>query len=438
MSDDDQRDDDQDDTSASDESDDSEGTGTDASDTGSSDTDASETDSSAADDSDVASSAPATNPYDDSPSAKAKARAASAGARLAAAKAAKAAVKAAKKQARREEAGVTQSAAERDAEDLAQAQSAEEVLKGSPLGRAATRAGEWTQAHQQLAFGVLGVAIVALLGFLGWSFYTTSQAAAAGALLQDAMEISGAPIVAEGDEAATTSDDDADEDDAPTYATAADRNTAALAAYRRVSSEYPSSQAAAWARLGEGRTLLSQAEYDDARTAYEAAFDHSGDEPVVAWQALEGIGAAYEAQENWAQATSTYERLAALSDHAYESVANYHLARMHAASGDESAALTSFRELVDTLREEGDDGEPPFPYVLAQADQRLRELDPSAAGAGPSLHGAGGGGGGADAEGAGAGSGIDNLSPEQLQELIRRLQSQGAGGAGGAAPTPPE
>ena len=424
MSDDDQRDDDQDDTGTSEQSDD----------TSSDDTDAS--DAPASDDADVASSAPATNPYDDAPSAsaKAKAKAASAGARLAAAKAAKAAVKSAKKQARREEAGVGQSAAERDAEDQAQAQSAEEVLKESPLGRAATRAGEWTQANQQLAFGILGAAIVALLGFLGWSFYTSSQAAAAGALLQDAIEIAGAPIVAEGEEATSSSDDDEDEDDAPTYATAADRDTAALAAYRRVSSEYPSSQAAAWARLGEGRTLLSQAQYDDARTAYEAAFDHSGDEPVVAWQALEGIGAACEAQNDWAQATSAYERLAALNDHAYESVANYHLARMHAAAGDESAALTSFRELVDTLREEGDDGEPPFPYVLAQADQRLRELDPSAAGAGPSLHGAGGGG--ADPEA--GGSGIDNLSPEQLQELIRRLQSQGAGGAGGAAPTPPE
>lgn len=344
----------------------------------------------------------------------------SAGARLAAAKAAKAAAKAAKKQARRDEAGASQSAAEREAEDLAQAQSAEDVLKESPLGRAATRAGEWTQSNRQLALGIAAAAVVALVGWAGYTLWSVSQARAAGTLLADALEISGAEIVSADD--AADHDDDADEDDAPTFESVEARNTAALAAYRRVSSEYGSSPAAAWARLGEGRTLLAEGEYEDARTAYQAAFDTSGDESVVAWQALEGIGATYEAQSDWEHATSTYERLAALSDHAYESVANYHLARMRAASGDEAAALTSFRELVDALREEGSDGEPPFPYVLAQADQRLRELDPSAVGAGPRL-GAGGGG----AEGEEGGNPLEGLTPEQIQELIQRLQTKSGG-----------
>lgn len=384
---------------------------------------------------DGADAAPAQDDSDASPPSAAstssepttgKSQSASAGARLAAAKAAKAAAKAAKKQARRDEAGTSQSAAEREAEDQAQAQSAEDVLKGSPLGRAATRAGEWTQAHRQLALGVLGVAAIALVGWLGWTYWSGTQAASAGALLADALVISGAEIVAP-DADHATSDDAEHADDVPTYASRDDRNAAALTAYRRVSSEYPSSTAATFARLGEGRTLLAQHEYADARTAYEAAFDSSGDETVVAWQALEGIGASYEAESDWEHATATYERLAALADHAYQSAANYHLARMHAAAGDESAALSSFRELVDTLREEGDEGEPPFPYVLAQADQRLRELDPSAAGAGPTIHG-----GGPEEEG--GGNGLDGLSPEQIQELIQRLQKQGAGGAGGPPP----
>lgn len=345
----------------------------------------------------------------------------SAGARLAAAKAAKAAMKSAKKQARRDEQGATQSAAEREAQDLAEVKSAEDLLKESPLGRAASRAGEWTQTHRQLAMGVAGAAAVLLVGWLGWTFWTTTQANAAGALLSEALEISSAEIVSADD--AASSDDDADDDDAPTFESAEARNTAALAAYRRVSSEYASSDAAAWARLGEGRVLLEQGQYADARTAYQAAFDTSGDETVVAWQALEGIGATYEAESDWEHATSTYERLAALADHAYESVANYHLARMRAASGDESGALASFRELVDALREEGDEGEPPFPYVLSQADQRLRELDPSAAGAGPRL-----GGGGDGAEGEEGGNPLEGMTPEQIQELIQRLQTKSGGG----------
>ncbi len=352
----------------------------------------------------------------------------SAGARLAAAKAAKAATKAAKKQARRDEAGASQSAAEREAEDRARTQSAEDVLKESPLGRAATRAGEWTQANRQLAMGVAGLAAAALIGWIGWTWYTTSQATAAGTLLSEALRISSAEIVAADEEPADEPPADASDDDegdeAPHFATIEERNVAALEAYRRVTSQYGGSVAANWARLGEGRTLLGQGEYGDARTAYQAAFDASGDESVIAWQALEGIGATYEAEQDWEHATATYERLASLADHAYESVANYHLARMRAASGDEAAALSSFRELVDTLREEGDEGEPPFPYVLSQADQRLRELDPSAQGAGPSIHGGDGGEGG-------EGGGIDSLTPEQIQELIQRLQTKG-GGSGGA------
>lgn len=352
----------------------------------------------------------------------------SAGARLAAAKAAKAATKAAKKQVRRDEAGVTETAAEREAEDRAQVQSAEEVLKESPLGRAATRAGEWTQANSQLAMGALGIAALALVGWIGWTYYTGSQAASAGTLLASALEISSAQIVPADAEPAVTTDEE-DADPAPTFETTDARNAAALIAYRRVSSEFGSSDAAAWARVGEGRTLLAQGEYADARTAYEAAFNTSGDETILAWQALEGIGASYEAEHDWEHATAAYERLAALADHAYQSAANYHLARMHAAAGDEPAALSSFRELVDALREESDDGEPPFPYVLAQADQRLRELDPSAVGAGPNL------GGGEGGEG-GGGSGIDGLTPEQLQELIRRMQAEQAAGGGAGGPPP--
>ncbi len=383
--------------------------------------------------------APATPP---AASAKTKAKSStSAGARLAAAKAAKAAAKAAKKQARKDEAGAaTPTAAEREQEDIERNQNAEAVLRESPLGRAATTAADWAAQNRQIATGLAALVIVVVAGWLGWSWWTASQAASAGELLSEALEISSAEIVSpdaeaaddEGDDEGDGEDDSAadDEQDAPTFESVADRNEAALVAYRRVSSEYPSAAAAAWARLGEGRILLAQGENEDARTAYQAAFDASNEEPVVAWQALEGLGASYEAESDWEHATAAYERLASLHDHAYENVANYHLARMRVARGETSEALSAFRELVDALQDANEEGgEPEFPYVLAQADERLRELDPSAAGAGPHL---GGGGGGTGADGA---SGLEDLSPEQLQELIRRLQAQSAGG-GGDAPAP--
>lgn len=348
------------------------------------------------------------------------ASAASAGARLAAAKAAKAAKKAAKKQALRDEAGVAQQS-ELERAKVAEPQDAQEILTQSPLGRAATRAGEWAEANRQIAIGAAAIAAIAVFGWLGWSWWTGSQSAAAGLLLADAIEISSAEIVApDAEEEAETEEPEASEPE-QTFETLAARNEAALAAYQRVSAEYPSSTAATWAKLGEGRTLLAQGENEGARTAYEAAFHASGDDTVIAWQALEGIGASYEAEENWDEATATYERLAGIAEGAYANVASYHTARMHAASGDEGTALTSFRELVESLQEQSEDGEPPFPYVLAQADVRLRELDPSSGGSGPSpLTVPGGGEGGLE--------GLEGMDPEQLQELIRQLQTKSGGG----------
>jgi tetratricopeptide (TPR) repeat protein len=402
-----------------------------ASDESSSDTDGTESDTSVAAASDEQTSSDGGEEDEDDapeqPAARASVKsssAASAGARLAAAKAAKAAKKAAKKQTLRDEAGVAQQSAFERAK-AEEPRDAQEILTQSPLGRAATKAGEWAEANRQIAIGVAAVAAVALFGWLGWSWWTGNQAAAAGALLTDAMEISAAEIVTPDAEAEAEPDDDdatPEADAAPTFETLAARNDAALAAYRRVSTEYPSSTAATWAKLGEGRTLLDQGEYEAARTAYEAAFHASGEDTVIAWQALEGIGASYEAERNWDEATSTYERLSGIADGAYTSAASYHLARMHAASGDESGALTAFRELVESLQEDSEDGEPAFPYVLAQAELRLRELDPSSGGSGPSpLTIPGGDGGGVE--------GLEGMDPEQIQELIRQLQTKSGGGA---------
>ena len=126
-----------------------------------------------------------------------------------------------------------------------------------------------------------------------------------------------------------------------------------------------------------------------------------------------------EAADDLTGAQATYEQLGLLADHRFESVSKYHLARLQIARGEDDAARTSLRELVGELRATGEDApEPEFPYVLAQAEMRLRELDPSTAAAAPSF-------------GGGAGAGAD-LDP-QIQEMIRRLQAEQAagGGAGG-------
>lgn len=364
----------------------------------------------------------------------------SAGARLAAAKAAKAVVKASKKEERKAARDAT-SGEPQPAEPEAVEASTEPLaeLNESELGRAALRAGRWWESNQQMGWVALAVAALAIVGFLGWTYRSDTQSVAAGELLAEAVEISGAPIEAaaeDAEEPESEATEDGAEDDAEeelTFPTRTARDEAALEAYRQVVSQFPDHPSAGIARLGVARALLALGQHDEARAAYQEAFDRNGRASHIAWQALEGMAFAQEAAGQAADAQATYDRLANLDDHAFEPIARYHLARLMMSRGERDEARTALRELVDSLRADTVENstEPRFPFVLAQAEARLRELDPSSATStgGSMLPGGGPGGpGGGLQVGGGEGGDID---PEQLQELIRQLQARQGGGEGG-------
>ncbi len=432
--DDDKRDSAPDESDSSDESSASEASETEAKRTESADDDtSSETESSAS------SSTSSTSAKAEPASSAAAGSRMSAGARLAAAKAAKAVVKASKKEERK---AATQTEVTQGTEaDAPVAEAAPEdpvkELEESELGRAALRAGKWWESNQQIGWIALAVAAIGIVGFLGWRYQEDTSSAAVGVMLEDAIEIASARVVPEGEEPAATDDEDEDEDaeDERTFPTRAARSEAALEAYQAIVAQHGDHASAGIARLGAARALLALGRNDEAEAMYQEAFDRNGRSGVIAWQALEGVGFAQEAAGNPTEAQSTYERLGNLEDHAYEQVANYHLARLMLSRGERDEARTALRELVDSLRADTLEGssEPRFPYLLSQAEVRLRELDPSSAtSAGPSLLGPGGGPGGGGLQlGGGEGGDID---PEQLQQLIRQFQErqqQGGGGAGG-------
>ncbi|GAB4205245.1 MAG: hypothetical protein OHK0013_20970 [Sandaracinaceae bacterium] len=350
------------------------------------------------------------------------ARRLSAGARLAAQKAAKAAVKAAKKQERRAAQQQDQSAA--DPEPAVTEAAPEDPLaqlNETELGRAALKAGNWWERNARTGWIALGAVALALVGFLGFTYHRDQQSAAAGALLREAVETASARIEApaEGEERAASEDTDEER----TFPTIQARDEAALEAYQRVISQFPDHPSAGIARLGAARALLSLGRHDEAREAFQQAFDRNGRSGVIAWQALEGMGFAQEAAGDLEGAQATYERLGNLEGHAYQSVATYHLARLQIRRGQQDEARTALRELVDSLRADtaAESSEPRFPYVLAQAELRLRELDPSSATYGGS-------------QPLGAGSrepGGGDIDPAQLQELIRQLQAREGGSEGG-------
>ncbi len=308
-----------------------------------------------------------------------KSKPGSAGARLAAAKAAKAAKKAAKKAQVAAESGTGAGAIPRADEEAPV-----EALKESAIGKAAVKAGEWADANRSIALAVAAALVLSVVGVGGWMWWSNRQAQAAGVALAAALRIASAEIVApvetpEGEDppAAPTTDED---DDDPTFETAEARREAALEAFRVVSRDFGGTPGARWARLGEARMLLEGGSRDEARAAFQRALDEAGDDPTVALRALEGIAFTHEAAGELEQARDRFEEIGRIEDRAFAPISRYHLARLAMGEGDRVGATTALRELTTELREaDAEEGGVEFPYVLAQAQARLAELDPSTA-----------------------------------------------------------
>lgn len=334
----------------------------------------------------------------------------SAGARLAAAKAAKAAAKQAKKEARRAE--QQPKPAEPSEQPQPDAAGPEAELEQTELGRVALRAGRWWESNQRLGWIAIAAVSLVIVGALAWMHHADTESRAAGALLEEAVEIAGARVTSDAEPSS------AEEGDAPrerTFPTARARDEAALEAYRRIVEVYPSHPAAGLARLGMGKALMALGRYDEAAAAYDEAFRRHGSSSHVGSQALEGLGYAREAAGDLDEARSAFERLAEFDEQAHALLARYHLARLMIARGERDQARTALRELVDALRSDmlDDTSGPRRPYVLAEAEARLRELDPSASTSTRGLLG------GAPLDGEGGG-----IDPETLQRLIRQMQER--------------
>jgi tetratricopeptide (TPR) repeat protein len=349
-------------------------------------------------------------------SADSKKRAAgSAGARLAAAKAAKAAKKAAKKKMIAAAGGLPSGmtgGGPGAAEPI-------EALKESAIGQAAAKAGRWAQSNRPLAYGIAAALAIALLGGLGWSWWQAIEAERAGAALAEAVRIANAEVRAQGDQRP-------DGDDAPSFETPQARAEAALDAFRRVVTEHGGTEAARWAQLGAARALFDLGRFDDAREAYEVALRHSGRDPMIAWRALEGIGFTYEAEGELQAAIERYEELRRIDDGAYAVAADYHIARLRMAMGQRLEATNQLRTLIEQIRSDAETSEPAFPYVLAQAELRLRELDPGASSEGGASRRIGPRGGGST----GVSEGLEGIPPEILEQLRRQLDEGGDEGGG--------
>jgi tetratricopeptide (TPR) repeat protein len=149
---------------------------------------------------------------------------------------------------------------------------------------------------------------------------------------------------------ATNSADDASKSDVPRFKTAQERSTAVLKeldGYLAAGSGPRGLQNEA--RLMKGATLLGLGRADDAIKAYEDALGNKLD-ARLRFLAHEGIGYAYEAKGDVDKALGAFGQLAGDASEFqgfYQDRALYHRARLTAAKGDKSGALTIYKQILD-------------------------------------------------------------------------------------------
>ena len=286
-------------------------------------------------------------------------------------------------------------AAERSIED--------EVVEEAAIEQAEVAASFLEKNQKSIVMGMVGIAVAAAL-FFGYQKFAEGATAESSTALWGAVSTANAEVVAEEDAAADASDAPERE----TYETIRARAEAALEKFRAVQSDFPGSDAATYAALGEANALYDTGEFAEAREVYERALSAGQNDVNVTIRGTEGIAFTFEAEDNWESAKERYEELKDIEHPQAEPLARLHLARVALHNDDEETAKTELRTLLENLREED---APQLPYVRDQAELRLMALDSSLVQRAPDL-------GGAGLQGA-----PEDLQ-RQIQELMRQQQEQ--------------
>lgn len=305
------------------------------------------------------------------------------------------------------------------------------IPEADPLIERVHRARKWIRAHRQVFGALVAVAVIGVSGVLGWTYRQDKREAEASALLAQAFA----------DEHGHVSDKEDDEDDGsrarqlyPTFKSAADRRSAALAKYREVEAKYAGSGAALLARLAEAGLLLDQGDAKGAIAAYEEVKGSplAQADAEVRGRALEGIGFGQEllAQSDLANrdrhlddALAAFQALEHVDLKGFKELGMYHQARVLQTKDDRTKAVELLKDVYKRVNEPGESH--PFSYLEFVVEDRLRDLDPAALPPKAAKPLGGGGPGNLD------------MNDPQVQQLIRQLQQQQQKG-GGATPIPPK
>ncbi len=263
---------------------------------------------------------------------------------------------------------------------------------------------DWAYERRRFLGLLIVVALLAAVGGILTRRMIQADQADASKVYGEALEVATAPIIVRETEDIPPKA----EDDALSFGSIEARATEALKQYEKTITEKGDTKVGALAVAGKADALFQLGRYDEAIKAYEDFLSKDiGKEADVSLRALvvEGLGNAYEAAGKLDEAKAKFEQLAEKEPGVAGRMANYHLARLAQAGGEEDEAKKLYAKVIDQSKEQGRVSK--LDFLFTQARESLLALDPEA-----------------DVPPLPSGMGLNDIDPALLQQLM----SQQAGG----------
>jgi len=212
-------------------------------------------------------------------------------------------------------------------------------LKENELAQLAVRARDVVAERQrQLSAAILALAVIAavLIGYFLWRDRAQSRA---DTLLAEAQAVELArvgPPAAPGTPSA-----------GPSFPTEREKNETALAKFKAVADQYPSTDAGLFARYREAASQMALGNPKEAAAAYQQVIDRGGDS-IYAQMSRLGLAEAHSRAGNYEQAISGYKELSERTDGPLPlDGILMQLGKTYLEAGKPSEAQQAFTRLVD-------------------------------------------------------------------------------------------
>lgn len=232
-------------------------------------------------------------------------------------------------------------------------------LKSRPLAEfvaATTQAVDARRRQVLLISTAVAVVLVVVIGYVTWQSRIQTRAQT---LLAEAMAVEDAQVGPPPAEAAEGTPQ------GPTFATQREKHEAALAKFRAVAEQFPSTDAGVFAQYRIGAALMALGQPGEAAAAYQRAIDGAGD-GLYGQMARLGLAESQARQGRFDEAIAAFKEMAERADGPLPvDGLLMHLGRTYLEAGKTSDAQQTFDRLLRDF--------PNSPYT-SEAQRELDEL----------------------------------------------------------------